>query len=140
MDSQAGIIEIDLSAQNTQDGSAVKTNFQQAMGLGFVALKAKFYDELGADLTNISIQRRFSVPSVIYDFDETTALQTTTDQVIFYSSYIGKPLGGSVTVSPRYCCTCSFQNKCSFNILWRCIWRSCKQYICNYYPSSANTL
>lgn len=100
VDSQVGIIEIDLSAQNTQDGSAVKTNFQQAMGLGFVALKAKFYDELGADLTNISIQRRFSVPSVIYDFDETTALQTTTDQVIFTQAISGNRLAGSVTVAP----------------------------------------
>ena len=100
VDSQAGIIEIDLSAQNTQDGSTVKTNFQQAMQLGFVAIKAKFYDALGADLTNISIQRRFSVPSVIYDFDETTALQTTTDQVVFTQAISGNRLAGSVTVAP----------------------------------------
>lgn len=100
VDSQAGLIEIDLSAQNTQDGSDVKTNFQQAMQLGFVAIKAKFYDALGADLTNISIQRRFSVPSVIYDFDETTALQTTTGQVVFTQAISGNRLAGSVTVAP----------------------------------------
>lgn len=99
VDSQTGLIEIDLSAQNTQDGSAVKSNFQQAMQLGFVAIKAKFYDALGADLTNISIQRRFSVPSVIYDFDETTTLQTTTDQVIFTQAITGNRLAGSVTVA-----------------------------------------
>lgn len=100
VDSQAGLIEIDLSAQNTQDGSTVKSNFQQAMQLGFVAIKAKFYDALGADLTNISIQRRFSVPSAIYDFDETTTLQTTTDQVIFTQAITGNRLAGSVTVAP----------------------------------------
>ncbi|MBO7175049.1 MAG: hypothetical protein J6V57_04800 [Spirochaetaceae bacterium] len=100
VDAQTGLIEIDLSAQNTQDGSAVKSNFQQAMQLGFVAIKAKFYDALGADLTNISIQRRFSVPSVIYDFDETTTLQTTTDQVIFTQAITGNRLAGSVTVAP----------------------------------------
>lgn len=100
VDSQAGLIEVDLSAQNTQDGSAVKTNFQQAMQLGFVAIKAKFYDALGADLANISIQRRFSVPSVIYDFDETTTLQTTTDQVVFTQAITGNRLAGSVTVAP----------------------------------------
>ncbi|MEE0133141.1 MAG: hypothetical protein U0I22_04990, partial [Treponema sp.] len=100
VDSQAGLIEVDLSAQNTQDGSAVKTNFQQAMQLGFVAIKAKFYDELGSDLTNISIQRRFSVPSVIYDFDETTTLQTSTDQVVFTQAIRGNRLAGSITVAP----------------------------------------
>lgn len=100
VDSQTGLIEVDLSAQNTQDNQTVKTNFQQAMQLGFVALKAKFYDALGADLTNISIQRRFSVPSVIYDFDETTQLQTTTDQVVFTQAITANRLAGTVTVTP----------------------------------------
>lgn len=98
VDNQAGLIEIDLSAQNTQDNGTVKTNFQQAMQLGFVALKAKFFDVLGTNLTNISIQRRFSVPSVIYDFDETTTMQTTTDKVVFTQAITANRLAGSITV------------------------------------------
>lgn len=97
VNSQAMTFDVDLSAQNILDTQDVKTKFQQAMDMGFVALKATFYDNIGAVLNNISIQRKYAVTGKLYDFDESLSIIETTDNVVLTQAFTGSIINGAIS-------------------------------------------
>ena len=97
VNSQNMTFDVDLSAQNVLDTQDVKTKFQQAMDMGFVALKATFYDNIGAVLNNISIQRKYAVTGKLYDFDESLPIVETTDNVVLTQAFTGNIINGAIS-------------------------------------------
>ena len=97
VDAPAGTFSVDLSATNQADGQAVKTLFDDAMQLGFCAMKAVFFDALGATLSNISIARRYKVASQLYDFDESLVMLDSTQKVTFTTAFSQNRIEGSIS-------------------------------------------
>lgn len=87
---------VDLSANNTTDGQQVKTNFQQAINLGFVAMQAEFYDNMGAFLNNISFARKYAITNQLYDFDPSLPIVDTTDKIVFIQNFTAGAIQGTV--------------------------------------------
>lgn len=87
---------VDLSASNTTDGQQVKTNFQQAMNLGFVAMQAEFYDNMGAFLNNISFARKYAIANQLYDFDQSLSIVETSDKIVFAQNFTAGAIQGTV--------------------------------------------
>ena len=96
VDAPAGTFSVDLSATNQADGQTVKTLFDDAMQLGFCAMKAVFFDALGATLSNISIARRYKVASQLYDFDESLVMLDSTQKVTFTMAFSQNRIEGSI--------------------------------------------
>lgn len=97
VDAPAGTFSVDLSATNQADGQTVKTLFDDAMQLGFCAMKATFFDALGATLSNISIARRYKVASKLYDFDESLVMLDSTQKVTFTTAFSQNRIEGSIS-------------------------------------------
>jgi len=97
VDKVAQTIVVDLSAANTTDGDDVKQLFQNAMVLGFCAIKAAFYDALGSALPNVSISRKYAVANKLYDFDESLTMLDSTDKVVFTQAFTGGQISGTIS-------------------------------------------
>lgn len=97
VDAPAGTFKVDLSATNQADGQTVKTLFNDAMQLGFCAMKAVFFDALGATLSNISIARKYKVASKLYDFDESLVMLDSTQKVTFTQAFSQNRIEGSIS-------------------------------------------
>ena len=97
VDSQNGTFTVDLSANNQADNQLVKTLFQNAMRLGFCAMKATFYDALGIEMPNISISRKFKVTNKIYDFDESLTMLDAGQKVTFTQAFSQNRIEGTIT-------------------------------------------
>lgn len=97
VDAPAGTFSVDLSATNQADGQTVKTLFDDAMQLGFCAMKATFFDALGATLSNISIARRYKVANTLYDFDESLVMLDSTQKVTFTTAFSQSRIEGSIS-------------------------------------------
>lgn len=97
VDAPAGTFSVDLSATNQADGQTVKTLFNDAMQLGFCAMKATFFDALGATLSNISIARKYKVANMLYDFDESLVMLDSTQKVTFTQAFSQNRIEGSIS-------------------------------------------
>lgn len=97
VDAATSSIKIDLSINNTQDSSATKILFGQAMSLGFCAMRMNFYDAINAYLPNVSIERRYAIANTLYDFDETLPIIETTDKVTFTQMFTSASVSGAIT-------------------------------------------
>lgn len=97
VDAPAGTFSVDLSATNQADGQTVKTLFDDAMQLGFCAMKATFFDALGATLSNVSIARRYKVANTLYDFDESLVMLDSTQKVTFTTAFSQNRIEGSIS-------------------------------------------
>lgn len=97
VDAPAGTFSVDLSATNQADGQTVKTLFDDAMQLGFCAMKATFFDALGATLANVSIARRYKVTNTLYDFDESLVMLDSTQKVTFTTAFSQNRIEGSIS-------------------------------------------
>lgn len=97
VDAQLGTFTVDLSATNQTDGQLVKDLFNDAMQLGFCAMKAVFYDALAAALPNLSIARKYKVTNKLYDFDESLPMLDSTQKVTFTQTFAQNVVQGSIT-------------------------------------------
>ena len=97
VDSQNGTFTVDLSANNQADNQLAKTLFQNAMRLGFCAMKATFYDALGAEMPNLSISRRFKVTNKLYDFDESLQMLQSNQKVTFTQAFSQNRIEGAIS-------------------------------------------
>ena len=97
VDSQNGTFTVDLSANNQADNQLAKTLFQNAMRLGFCAMKATFYDALGIEMPNLSISRRFKITNKLYDFDESLTMLDAGQKVTFTQAFSQNRIEGTIT-------------------------------------------
>lgn len=97
VDSQNGTFTVDLSANNQADNQLAKTLFQNAMRLGFCAMKATFYDALGIEMPNLSISRRFKVTNKLYDFDESLQMLQSNQKVTFTQAFSQNRIEGAIS-------------------------------------------
>ena len=97
VDSQNGTFTVDLSANNQADTQLSKTLFQDAMRLGFCAMKATFYDALGIEMPNLSISRRFKVTNKLYDFDESLQMLQSNQKVTFTQAFSQNRIEGAIS-------------------------------------------
>lgn len=97
VDSQTGTFAVDLSANNQADNQLAKTLFQNAMRLGFCAMKATFYDALGIEMPNLSISRKFKVTNKLYDFDESLQMLQSNQRVTFTQPFSQNRIEGAIS-------------------------------------------
>ena len=97
VDAPAGTFSVDLSTTNQTDGQTVKSLFDDAIQLGFYAMKATFFDALGSTLSNISIARKYKVDNKLYDFDESLTMLNSTQKVTFTAAFSQSRIQGSIS-------------------------------------------